>query len=202
MDLFNLTIIEEFQDEFQIALVDEGAIESDTQFFNKQQQFKVIDEDRRIIAGYAMIADKEIPRFEDPNEGGRGKYKVKFTKESIWEIALKFFKNRLTTNTNEMHNTGHFAPGVFVFGSVMIDRAMGDLAPKKFITEADGSWFIKMFIENDEIWAKIKSGEYMGFSIECKFHEELVSTDADDFTDEMNEKVDALIAELKETYLD
>ncbi len=188
MDLFQLTIHEDYENEFQIALVDEPAIESDWQKFSKQQQFKVIDEDRRIVAGYAMIADKEIPRWDEE----RGKFKVKFTKESIWDIALKFFKNRLTTSTNEMHDSGNFAPGVFVFGSVIIDEAMGDLAPEGFINEADGSWFIKMFVGDDEIWEKVKSGEYMGFSIECRFKEELVSRDA----------VDDFLKQLKVTYLD
>lgn len=202
MDLFKLTIHEEYQDEFQIALVDDPAIDSETQYFNSHQQFKIIDEDRRIVAGYAMIAGKKIERFEDPKQGGRGKYWVFFDKKSIWDIALKFFKNRLTTSTNEMHQTGEFAEDVFVFGSVMIDRAMGDLAPKGFAQEADGSWFIKMKIDNPDIWAKFKSGEYKGFSIECRFKEELVSTNEDDFSDEMNQKLDEYLEELKETYLE
>ena len=201
MDLFRLTIHEEYQDEFQIALVDDPAIDSETQYFNTQQQFKVIDEDRRIVAGYAMIAGKRMERFEDPKQGGRGKYWVYFDKESIWDIALKFFKNRLTTSTNEMHQTDRFAEGVFVFGSVMIDRAMGDVAPKGFVTEPDGSWFIKMYVGDDDIFAKFKSGEYKGFSIECRFKEELVSTNEDDFSDEMNQRLDEYLQELKETYL-
>lgn len=182
MDLFKLTIHEAYQDEFQIAVVDDPATESGTQFFNNQEQFKVIDEDRKIVAGYAMIADKQIPRWDEE----RGKYKVMFTKESIWDIALKFFKNRLTTNTNEMHDSGNLAEGVFVFGSVIIDEAMGDIAPESFTQEPDGSWFIKMKIDNEDIWEKFKSGEYKGFSIECRFKEELVSTDAvDDFLNQI-----------------
>jgi hypothetical protein len=182
MDLFKLTIHEKYVDEFQIALVDDPAIESNWQAFSKQQQaFKVQDEDRRIVAGYAMIADMEIPRWEPE----RGAYNVTFTKESIWDIALKFFKNSLTNNTNEMHDSGNLSEGVFVFGSMIIDKDMGVTAPIGFDQEADGSWFIFMKVDNDEIWEKVKAGEYVGFSIECRFKEELVSPDVNDLIEDL-----------------
>ena len=33
----------------------------------------------------------------------------------------------------------------------------------------DGTWFVKMKIENDELWEKIKAGELKGLSIEGYF---------------------------------
>jgi len=33
----------------------------------------------------------------------------------------------------------------------------------------DGTWFVKMRIENDELWNKIKEGELKGISIEGYF---------------------------------
>ena len=33
----------------------------------------------------------------------------------------------------------------------------------------DGTWFVKMKIENDEMWSKIKDGELKGLSIEGFF---------------------------------
>jgi len=182
MDLFKLTIHEDFEDQFQIALVDEPATDSDWEKFDAlKRRFQVQDEERRIVSGYAMIADLQIPRWEDPEQGGRGEYGVMFDKSSIWDIVLRFFKNRLTTSTNEMHQTGEFAPGVFVFESMIIDKSRGIVAPKGFKQEADGSWFISMKINNDEIWEKVKNGEYKGFSIECRFKEELVAEDVDVF---------------------
>jgi hypothetical protein len=33
----------------------------------------------------------------------------------------------------------------------------------------DGSWFGSFYVENDEVWNKIKSGEVKGFSVEGLF---------------------------------
>lgn len=184
MDLFKLTLNEEWEDTFQIALVDEPAIESNWQAFKDQKnpyQFKIQDEEKRIVSGYAMIADKKIPRYEED----RGGYLVVFDKQSIWDIALKFFKNKLTTQTNEMHNTGNFAKGVYVFESMILDSERGISAPKGFDQEPDGSWFISMKVENEEVWQKVKSGEYKGFSIECRFDEQPMEFDIDEFLEEL-----------------
>lgn len=182
MELIKYTLHEDYAEEFQIALVDEPAIESDWQKFNKQQQFKIQNEEKRIVSGYAMIADKKIPRWDDKKNQG---FLVVFDKEAITDIALKFFKNGLNNQTNEMHQTNQFAEGVWVFESIIIDRERGTLAPNGFKQEADGSWFISMKVDNDEVWEKVKSGEYKGFSIECRFNEEKVEADFEELMNEL-----------------
>ena len=167
MDLFVLDIPDQDQKEFQIALVDEPAIESDWIAFSKQQNFKVKSKEKKIISGYAMIADLEIPRFEE----GRGAYKVVFRKDNIEKIWLNFHRNNLMTNTNEMHQTGKFADGVYVCESFIIDSERGIKAPEGFKQEADGSWFISMKVENEKVWQKVLKGEFKGFSIEGRFLE-------------------------------
>lgn len=168
MDLFVLDIPDLNQKEFQIALVDEPAIESDWVAFSKEiHNFKVKDKKKKIISGYAMIADLEIPRFDEK----RGAYKVVFRKENIEKIVKNFFQNGLTTNTNEMHQTGKFAEGVYLWESFIIDSERGIKAPEGFKQEADGSWFISMKVENEEIWDKVLKGEFNGFSIEGRFLE-------------------------------
>ena len=186
MELIKYTLHDDYQEEFQIALVNEPAIESDWKKFEKYQQFKIQDEEKRIVSGYAMIADKKIPRWDEQNNKG---FLVVFDKQSIWDIALKFFKNNLNNQTNEMHNTNHFAQGVWVFESMILDQSRGIKAPEGFKQEADGSWFISMKVDNPEVWEKVKSGQYKGFSIECRFKEEKIAKD-----------VDELIEELKLTY--
>ena len=182
MELIKYTLHEDYQNEFQIALVDEPAIESDWQKFEKYQQFKIQDEDKRIVSGYAMIADKKIPRYDERTKQG---FLVVFDKQSIWDIALKFFKNKLTYNTNEMHQTNQFAKGVWVFESMILDQSRGIKAPEGFKQEADDSWFISMKVDNDEIWTKVKNGDYKGFSIECRFKEEPVKMNIDDLMEEL-----------------
>lgn len=186
MDLIRLELPEGDQMDFQIALVDEPAIESDWVAFSKdslkRQDFKVHSKERKIISGYAMIADMKIPRYDQE----RGAYNVVFDKQGIEKIVYNFFKNGLTTNTNEMHQTNQFAPGVYVFESFIIDSERGVKAPEGFKTEADGSWFISMKVENDDIWQRVLKGDYNGFSIECRFKEYQMSKD-DKFLNELEE---------------
>ena len=186
MDLFSLDLPDGEQKEFQIALVDEPAIERDWMAFGKNQQcfnltsngqtfklisrnFSIESEDKRIVSGYAMIADLEIPRYDEV----RGAYNCVFRKNAIEKIWLNFQRNNLNTNTNIMHQTNQFAKGVFVCESVFLDKERGAKAHEGFPQEADGSWFISMKIENDEIWNQVKKGEFKGFSIEGRFTEEI-----------------------------
>lgn len=172
MDLFILDIPDGEQKEFQIALVDEPAIESDWIAFNKHQNFKIQSKERRIVSGYAMIADLEIPRYDER----RGYYNVTFRKGNIEKIWLNFHRNNLMTNTNEMHQSGKFAKGVFVCESFIIDSERGIKAPEGFKQEPDGSWFISMKVENDEVWDKVLAGTFKGFSIEGRFFERPAET--------------------------
>ena len=44
-------------------------------------------------------------------------------------------------------------------------------APDKFAQEANGSWFISMKVENDEVWQSVLNGTFKGFSVEGLFEE-------------------------------
>lgn len=184
VELITLDITEEDQLDFQIALVDSPAIEVNWMAFNKKRKFFQIDnEEQRIVSGYFMVADLPIHR-RDIN----GEYYVKFTKDSIKNIAENFMRNGLTSNTNEMHQTNEFAEGVFVLESWLIDEKRGTVAPSGF-ENLEGSWFGSMKVDNDEIWEKVKSGEFKGFSVEGNF----ISTDNIDSDDRILEAVKKII---------
>ena len=194
MELFELELTIGDNKDFQIALVDEPAIESDWIAFGKQDQkfiftskddsfrivsrdFKIESESERIISGYAMIANLEIPRFDEQ----RGAYNVVFKKESIKDIWLNFHRSNLNTNTNVMHQTNEFAEGVFVCESTFLDAKRGAKPHEGFNVEADGSWFISMKVENDKIWDQVKNGTFRGFSIEGRFKEMPAKMEKDNF---------------------
>ncbi len=171
MELFKLSLPDRNQLGFQWAVVSEPAIESETQFFSKypvHEQFKVVSEERRIVMGYAMIADKKIPRYSDQ----RGAYNVVFDRKGCDLAVETIMMNSLTKNVNENHQTNQFAEGVFLKWIFQIDSELGIKAPDGFETEADGSVFMCMKIENDSVWDKFKQGIYRGISIEGKFIEE------------------------------
>jgi hypothetical protein len=183
MDVIRLTLPDGDNLEFQIALVDEPAIESNFMAFNKQNhfQFKEVDKSERKLMGYFMIADLEILRIDKK----RGAYKVVFDKKSIDKIVENFSFNGLNRNMNEMHQTGKLSEGVYVLNQWQIDSAKGIKAPDGFKTEADGSWFGVVKCNNEEIYQKALNGTFNGFSIEGKFIEEAIDkyfkTDIDQF---------------------
>lgn len=165
MEVIELTLTEGTELDFQIALVDNPAIESDFMAFKKNHQFKVISEDKRIVSGFAMMAEKPIYRRDDD---GR-EYHVKFTSESVKNIAEQFFKNNLSNQTNAMHQTDNFLDGVYVFESFLIDKDRGINIPKGYDEAPEGSWFISMKVENNEVWQSVKDGTFKGFSVEGVF---------------------------------
>ena len=169
MEVISLELPNKQQLEFQIALVEKPAIESDFMVFSQDArfQFKEVDKAERKLMGYFMIADLEIPRMD----AKRGAYKVVFKKPAIDTIVENFAENNLNKNINENHQTGKLAEGVYVLSHWQLDSEKGIGVPKGFKTEADGSWFGIVKCENEEIYQRAISGEFKGFSIEGRFIE-------------------------------
>ena len=182
MDLRILDLAEEDLD-FQIAFVDEPAIESDAMAFNKLNAFKfqALNPEKRIVMGYFMIADLPIDRYNEKD----GYYQVVFPKESISRIVENWSKNSMNKNLNEMHSTGDLSEGTFVLSHWQIDSELGIKAPNKFKQEADGSWFGIVKCYNDEIYQKFLNGTYKGFSVESKKFKQRPAS-IDDFLKTLN----------------
>jgi hypothetical protein len=176
--------INEFDEETGIdfvSLVENAAIQKDFLAFSETPiKFAIQDEEKRIVTGAAMIADLPIYRRDDI----RGEYYVVFDKESIFKIAKKWARSNQYNSVNAHHKTP-IMDGVSLFESYIIDRERGVMPPKGFEEVADGSWFVSYLIDNDEVWAKVKSGEFKGFSVEGVF----------DFPEDQEEQ---LIEQMKE----
>lgn len=149
-----------------VAMVDLPAIERNFVAFNKETyQFKVQNEERRIVSGPLLIPDKPIYRKDD----NLGEYNVMFDSQTVYQIVQKFFKQKNTGNVNEMHQRGKQPEGVYMFESFIIDKARGIQAPKGFEDLPQGTWFGSYKVEDDAMWQKVKSGEFQGFSVEGNF---------------------------------
>lgn len=148
-----------------VSLVESPAIQKDFLAFSETLiKFAIQDEEKRIVTGAAMIADLPIYRRDDV----RGEYYVVFDKESIFKIAKKWARG----NKYDAVNTHHRTPimdGVSLFESYIIDRERGVMPPKGFDEVADGSWFVSYLVDNDDVWARVKEGEFKGFSVEGVF---------------------------------
>ena len=134
------------------------------QQIDMRQAYSVQSEEKRIVTGPAMLADLPIYRYDDI----RGEYYVTFDADTIWKIAKKFVRN----DAYKAVNTDHANPvkeGVHMIESYFIDRKRGVMPPTGYEDAKDGSWFLTYLIDNQEIWAKVKDGEWKGFSVEGLF---------------------------------
>lgn len=129
-----------------------------------QQHFAISNEDKRIISGPLMIAEKPIYRNDE-----NGEYYIKFSAETIKQIAVKYAKKGFQNNVNLMHDSGSVVSGLTMFESFICDKSRGVMPMQGFEDIADGSWFGSFYVENDEVWSDVKAGKFKGFSVEGLF---------------------------------
>lgn len=128
-----------------------------------EKQF-FMDEDEKILIGPAMIPDIEIPRKDKNGDI----YFVKFSKDTIFTIQEKFMKTQSTHSTNQDHNENKPAD-TYIFESWIKEDEKKD---KSFLYGFDlpvGTWFVKMRVDNQKVWERIKKGELRGLSVEGDF---------------------------------
>tara|TARA_R100001443_G_scaffold12392_1_gene22039 strand:+ start:7835 stop:8755 length:921 start_codon:yes stop_codon:yes gene_type:complete len=173
-----------------ISLVTSPAIEQDFVFFGKDKNnltLAKIDEEKRMLVSPALIPNKQIFRY-DPNTDSN--YYVYFSKETVRQASELYLK----------HNNHHKATYQHE------DRVSGVLTIESWIKEGeqdksklygfdlpDGTWFVKMKIENDEMWNKIKDGELKGLSIEGYFINKMEKMGKQQFS---NEEIRTALKEL------
>lgn len=161
----------------ETAVVDEPATQQEWFSLKKQDEFKfsAVNDEKRIIAGPLLVANQLIYR----NQGGR-EFNVFFDAQNIELMAQKFFKEGKQSMFNQMHDKEKKTDGITMYQSFLINRGLGVMPPKGYESLTDGSWFCFCKVYDDEIWSKVKSGEFKGFSIEGNFTpQEVEVTDED-----------------------
>lgn len=151
-----------------IGLVDRPAIERNFQAFRDQQQKAafVLNEEKRIISGPAMIADMPLYR----KDAQLGEYYVIFDKPAIQTIVEKFSAKGYLKNFNLFHNAQQQVSDVTIFNSFVSDKELGIAPMTGFEDVADGSWFISAKVNNPTVWEAVKAGTIKGFSVEGLFN--------------------------------
>ena len=151
-----------------IGLVDRPAIERNFQAFKAQQQRAafVLNEEKRIISGPAMIADMPIYR----KDAQLGEYYVVFDKPTIQSIVEKFSAKGYLKNFNLFHNAQQQVSDVTIFNSFVSDAELGVAPLTGFEDVTDGSWFISAKVNNQSVWDAVKAGTIKGFSVEGVFN--------------------------------
>lgn len=167
LPVFKLYISDNEDDDGEVnfvSLVDKPAIQRDFQVFADTQRFAIQDEEEHIVTGPAMIPDAPIYRNDD-----NGQYYVVFEPNTIKKIAYRFFKKGYQANINMMHEQGSIATNSVFYESWVVDREKGKQPLAAFKDLPDGTWFLTAKINDPAVWAKVKSGEYRGFSVEGLF---------------------------------
>lgn len=163
---------------FKISLVDDPAVMSNFQAFDKQdipQMYAIQDEDKRLVRGVVMRADFPIYRRDDK----MGEYYIIYKADQIRIMAEKYLAESRQNDVNVMHRKDSDVNGVQMVQYFI----KGDgVSVEGFDECADGSLFAEFHIINDDVWNEIKAGTYKGFSIEGIFDIQ-PETDADEIQD-------------------
>ena len=150
-------------DVFAISLVDEPAVDSNFIALSKQKpmEFKIQNEERRMLYGVALRADYPIYRRYGDEE-----FYLTFGKDAIRRLMTKFMKNFGQRSWTKDHMD--FAEGITVVESWIVEDVENDKANALGIENfSEGSWCIGAKVDDDEIWQSIKEGRWKGFSVEA-----------------------------------
>ena len=178
LPLYVLDIDENLEDEtsvFAVGLVLQPAIERNWHTFSAEEpaiehKFTVVDEEKKILGGFLMIAEQPIYRKDEDGT----EYYVKFTAESIARIVNKLAKSGKPLSFNLNHDDNLPVKGAYLLSHFIIDSKLGMKTPDNFTPAPDGSWFGYVKIEDDAVWEMAKSGEIRGFSVEGYFNDKKV----------------------------
>lgn len=152
---------------FKVAICDNPAIESGFQAFGEEKQvlkYSVQDEEQRIVLGCLMRSSYPIYRR---NADGF-EYFIVYTSDTIEQMASKWLASQNVNNINLNHQEGTDQDGIYLMQAFIKDTDKG-ISPIGFEDIEDGSLFAQYKIMNDDVWAAIKEGTYVGFSLEGLF---------------------------------
>lgn len=178
LPIFEITIKED-EEYLGLSLVNNPAIGENYIYFNDEVEIKMdFNDEQMIVKGPALIPDKLI--YRNDNLGERYIY---FTKESIKKFAeLLVNKNKNKFNTEHTNN----------YINANIIESYFTSKENEF-NVPEGSWIISLHVLDNDVWNKIKSGEYQGFSVQGLFANEMVKF--------MSDKKENKKMELKEKLL-
>ena len=176
-----------------ISLVSAPAIEQDFVFFGKEKNnltFAKVDEEKRMLVSPALIPNKQIFRYNPQTDS---EYYVYFSPETVRKASELYLKHNNHHKATHEHN----------------ERVSGVLTVESWIKEGDqdksklygydlpnGTWFVKMRIDNDELWSQIKDGSLKGLSIEGYFTDKMEKmSEREPTTEEILKALNEIISE-------
>lgn len=145
-----------------VSLVESPAVDSTFIYLGKQKPIFLESNEKHLIYGCALRPDYPIYR-----RYGEEEFYVTFTKDCIERLSQNFLKDSFQTNWTTDHKD--FVENL----SVVESWIKTDMEKDKSIALGldpelpEGTWFIGCKCDNEEVWNRVKNGEFSGFSIEA-----------------------------------
>lgn len=170
-----------------LSLVENPATESMLLCFDddaqkpKPMKFSVANDEKRILTGLIMCADRPIYRRDDSGY----EYFVLFKREVLEAMAERMLLFGTENVFNFYHNPEEPIGGMKCREFYFKDVERG-INPKGFEDIEDGSMFGTFHVTNDEVWETVKNGTF-GISLEGLFNYELIESAEDKLLSEIEE---------------
>ena len=112
-----------------------------------------------MMYGPVLIPDLHILRIDEKTGE---EYYITYDADTITRTAQLYMKQNQHHNVTIQHEFA--VNGCYVVESWVKQGA--DKSTTLGFDLPDGTWFVGMYAENDEVWANVKAGNVKGFSIE------------------------------------
>lgn len=148
---------------YAISVVEQPAIGVDFVALSEQHNVKFKEDFRGLLYGALLIPDQLIYRYDDKT---KEEYYVKYSKETIRQIAYNYQKQAKQNNATVEHAV--VVDGVSLVETWIIEGE-NDKSKNFGFSLPEGTWFGCMKVENEEVKQQVLNKEVLGFSIEGKF---------------------------------
>ena len=132
--------------------------------------FSAIDDEKRIVVGPVLVANKLIKRI-DRKTGEE--YFVYFSEKTVRDVAELLFKRNLQNRTNIEHASDDTDNDNTLLEQWIVDDPKQDKSSLYGFDVPKGTLMQMRKINNEETWKQIKSGQLKGFSVEGSFLERI-----------------------------
>ena len=150
---------------FAISLVENPAIEEVGIYLSKEDELVQLKEiEKGLLMSPVLIPNQKILRVDESGNP----FNIMFTKEVIELSQRHFHINGYQSQSTEEHDYNLKLNGVTIVES-WIKEFEQDKSNEYGYDLPIGTWFAIMKVDNEDVKAKIKSGEIKGFSIDGSF---------------------------------
>ena len=149
-----------------VSVVDKPANQKEAIKLKEQKELKLsFNEDKQLMTGVVLMPNQEIFR-RDVNGF---EYDIKFSEQTITQLNEIHMNVANQMNTTLDHLTESELNDVVLIENWLVTDPKNDKSNAIGLGELPvGTWMQTKKINNIDLWAKVKEGDYNGFSIELK----------------------------------